>query len=170
MKSVLGVLGTVLLLSLAVGFSTARQLVSESNKPVEIAVLNEANWDQFVPGGKEVDAIYGYIFLKNGHLTAVIAEPLATRNANMTVRNVAGAVIDLTVQGTHSDQLAAYFPGKTEFPYRAVSAKGAEGNDLPITANISSCPGRWVSQSKRTQPMNDPKPSSSMNWVPPTDF
>src|ERR1700732_1271031 len=105
MKSLFAPLGTALLLILAVGFSTARQSPTNTDKPVEIAVLNEANWDRFVPLGKEVDAIYGDLVLRNGHLSAVIAQPIATRNANMTTRDVAGAVIDLTAQDVSNDQL-----------------------------------------------------------------
>ncbi len=138
MKSLFGLVGTVVLLGLAVGLSTARPPAAETTKPVEIAVLNETNWDQFVPGGKEVDAIYGDLVLKNGYLTAVIAQPLPTRNANMTVRNVAGAIIDLAVQGTSNDQLAAFYPGKTTFPYRAVVAHGADGAELVISSPVAS--------------------------------
>ena len=138
MKSLFAITGTVLLLVLAVGFSAARQTTTDIRRPVEIAVLSEENWDQFVPDGKEVDAIYGDIVLRNGHLTAVIAQPLATRNANMTVRNVAGAIIDLTVQGSGNDQLAAFFPGKTLFPYRSLSVINDQGQEQPLTAQISS--------------------------------
>ena len=138
MKSLFAIIGTVLLLVLAVGFSAARQSTTDIRKPVEIAILSEANWDQFVPDGKEVDAIYGDIVLRNGHLTAVIAQPLATRNANMTVRNVAGAVIDLTIHGRGSDQLAAFFPGKTLFPYRSLSVINDQGQELPLTAQMTS--------------------------------
>lgn len=137
MRSISTVVVTCILLILAVSLGTARQ-VAESVKPVEIAVLNEANWDRFVPDGKEVDAIYGDLVLRNAYVTAVIAQPLATRHANMTVRDVAGAVIDLTVTGKPADQLAAYYPGKKVFPYRDVSARDSEGHILPTTAPIAS--------------------------------
>ena len=138
MKSLFAVVGTAVLLGLAVGLSAARQSAGDVDKPVEIAVLSEATWDQFVPGGKEVDAIYGDIVLRNGHLSAVIAQPLATRHANMTVRDVAGAVIDLTVRGMPRDQLAAFYPGKTVFPYRAASARDSLGNELSMNSPIAS--------------------------------
>ena len=89
---------------------------------VEIARLSEMTWDEFVPQGKEVDAIYGDWVLRNRHLTAVIAEPLPTRNANMTVRSVGGALIDLTVRDSQSDQLSAFYPGRREYPFDAWTA------------------------------------------------
>ncbi|MEW4490116.1 CehA/McbA family metallohydrolase [Thalassoglobus sp. JC818] len=78
---------------------------------VEVAILSEKNWDQFVPEGKEVDAIYGDIVLRNQHLVAVIAKPVPTRNANMTVRSVGGCLIDLTCSLAESDQLSCFYPG-----------------------------------------------------------
>jgi len=78
--------------------------------------------------GKEVDAILGDFVLRNAHLTAVIAQPLATRNANMTTKDVGGCLIDLTVNAPQSDQLNAFFPGKKQGAYRqaefAVTPKG----------------------------------------------
>lgn len=137
MRSLFTVLGTCVLLILAVSLGTARQ-AAELAKPVEIAVLSEANWDHFVPDGKEVDAIYGDIVLRNAYLSAVIAQPLASRHANMTVRDVAGAVIDLTVTGAPSDQLAAYYPGKKAFPYRAASARDSQGNLLSTASPVAT--------------------------------
>ena len=138
MKSLLALVGTFLLLSLVVGLSAARQAATDDSKPVEIAVLTEANWDQFAPGGKEVDAIYGDLVLRNGHLTAVIAQPLSSRHANMTVRDVGGAIIDLTVRDAANDQLAAYYPGKNVFPYRSMSTIDADGHEFPLTSQITS--------------------------------
>src|SRR5687767_14740703 len=77
---------------------------------VELAVLTEENWDELVPQGKEVDAIYGDYVLRNDKIVAVIARDVDGRNANMTVRNVGGCVIDLTRRGVQSDQLSAYYP------------------------------------------------------------
>lgn len=90
---------------------------------VEVAVLNKNNWHQYVPKGKEVDAIYGDIVLRNDHLVAVIAQPLASRNANMTVRDVGGCLIDLTERRRQSDQLSCYYPGKREYPFRSWEVK-----------------------------------------------
>lgn len=96
----------------------------DEKQAVEIAQLAESNWDQMVPRGKEVDAIYGDFVLRNKHLTAVIAAPLATRNANMTVKEVGGCLIDLTARPNESDQLSAFYPGARRFAYRSAIARG----------------------------------------------
>ncbi len=83
-----------------------------------VTVLNEENWDHTVPLGKEVDAIYGDTVLRNKHITAVIAKPLATRNANMTVKNVGGCLIDLSGNGSRGDQLSAFYPGRRAYPFQ----------------------------------------------------
>ena len=49
----------------------------------EFAVLTAQTWEAFAPHGKEVDAIYGDYVLRNDKIVAVVAQPLATRNANM---------------------------------------------------------------------------------------
>lgn len=137
MKPLFAITGTIALLILAVGLSAARQLTSVNHDAVEIAVLSENTWDRFVPQGKEVDAIYGDVVLRNGFLTAVIAQPLATRHANMTVRDIAGAVIDLSAQGAGGDQLAAFYPGKRLFPYRSIALREADGSDQPVDKPVA---------------------------------
>lgn len=82
----------------------------------ELAKLTPENWDEYVPAGKEVDCIYGDFVLRNDRIVAVIAQPIAGRNANMTVQNVRGAVIDLTLRDRPNDQLSAYYPGAGRFP------------------------------------------------------
>ena len=89
----------------------------------ECAILNAENWDEYVPSGKEVDAIYGDIVLRNEHIVAIIANPIRTRNANMTVRNIGGCVIDLTSRKTPNDQLSCFYPGGDRVVYRS----GSEG-------------------------------------------
>lgn len=77
---------------------------------VELVRLTPEAWDEFAPQGKEVDCIYGDFVLRNDQLVAVIAEPLPTRHANMTVRNVGAMLIDLTRRDSQSDQLSSYHP------------------------------------------------------------
>ncbi len=91
---------------------------------VEIVRLSEATWDMFAPRGKEVDAIDGDYVLRNGYLTAVIADPLETRHANMTVRDVGGCLIDLTTRVDPSDQLSTFYPGARRFAYRRAIVRG----------------------------------------------
>lgn len=67
---------------------------------------------RLIPKGKEVDAIDGDFIIRNQHLTAVVAQTVRSRNANMTVKNVAGALIDLTENRSGSDQLSAFYPGR----------------------------------------------------------
>ena len=83
-------------------------------RAADLVVLTPQTWDEFVPQGKEVDAIYGDIVLRNDKIVAVIADPVKGRNANMTVTNVGGCVIDLTLRAEMNDQLSAFYPlGKT---------------------------------------------------------
>lgn len=93
---------------------------------VEVVRLDAGNWEQFAPDGKEVDAIFGDLVLRNAFVTAVIAQPLESRNANMTVRNVGGALIDLTVREPQSDQLSAFYPGRRTYPFRSASVQVSE--------------------------------------------
>ena len=64
-----------------------------------------------LPDGKEVDAIHGDFALANDQVVAVVAHPRRGRNANMTVREVGGCLIDLTRRDHPNDQLSAYYPG-----------------------------------------------------------
>ncbi len=86
---------------------------------VEVAQLDATNWEQLAPSGKEVDAIYGDFVLRNRHLVAVVAKPVDGRNANLTVREVGGCLLDLTRRDAQSDQLSAFYPGGVKaYPYR----------------------------------------------------
>ena len=80
-------------------------------RAVDLVTLAPQTWDRYIPHGKEVDGIYGDFALTNDKLVAVIGQPLRTRNANMTVREVGGCLIDLTLRHHQSDQLSAYYPG-----------------------------------------------------------
>ncbi len=107
----------------------------------EVVRLSEANWDSTVPAGKEVDSIYGDWVLRNDRLVAVVADAIPGRNANMTVRNVGGAVIDLTVRDPQSDQLSAYYPLAARYalsgpflgPGSSESAEPGKGNSVSLT-------------------------------------
>lgn len=83
----------------------------------ELARLSPQTWQEFAPVGKEVDCIYGDYVLRNDRLVCVIADPIPTRHANMTVREVGGAIIDLTRRHGQSDQLSAYYPEGRRFPF-----------------------------------------------------
>jgi hypothetical protein len=96
----------------------------------EIVRLSPDNW-KLVPGGKEVDAIYGDYLLRNDKVVAVIGDPVPGRNANMSCKFVQGAVIDFTLLETNNDQLSVFYPhGDRPLPQATkaeiVTAKGPE--------------------------------------------
>ena len=125
---------------ITVGLLSAAVFIDASFQPsgsVEVAELNAGNWDDFAPLGKEVDAIYGDVVLRNDHLTAVIAQPIASRNANMTVRDIGGCLIDLAVRWNQSDQLSAFFPGARAYPYRSLVVRDAQGSSVDVAAGSS---------------------------------
>lgn len=101
-------------------------------------VLNEQNWDSYVPQGKEVDAIYGDAVLANEYLTAVIANPVATRNANMTVRTVGGCLIDLTVNSHSSDQLSCFYPLQRNYTFSGLKIGQAHSESVVDGRNQTS--------------------------------
>lgn len=99
----------------------------------ELVRLTEENWAAFVPAGKEVDAIYGDYALKSDRLVAVVADAVPTRNANLTVKQVGGALIDLTLVDQQSDQLSCLYPhargwsctGAADWPAELTTTAGA---------------------------------------------
>lgn len=82
---------------------------------VEIAQITEKNYDNWVPAGKEVDAIIGDWVIRNNKIVAIIAQPTVGRKANMTVRGVGGTLIDLTRRSFESDQLSCFYPAGNRY-------------------------------------------------------
>ena len=128
----------------------ASRLAFAQGPKCELAILNEKIWDQFVPTGKEVDAIYGDFVLRNDKMIVVIANPVAGRNANMTVKDVGGAIIDLTTRDRQSDQLSAYYRvrGVTridlrESPLREASASMYRSRRTRIKLQSSLARANW---------------------------
>ena len=110
-------------MNLRLGLLSMMALISfaaQSGKAVELVSLTEENWIEFAPQGKEVDCIYGDYVLRNEHIVTVIADPLPTRNANMTVQNVGGMIIDLTSRDEPNDQLSAFFAGGSRVSFGKV--------------------------------------------------
>jgi len=116
------------LTAIALGAALGLHASFQTGGRVEVVRLDGSNWDETAPRGKEVDAIYGDVVLRNDHLVAVIAQPVDGRNANMTVRDVAGCLIDLTVRDRQSDQLSAFYPGARRYPYREMRITPAAGD------------------------------------------
>jgi hypothetical protein len=106
----------------------------------ELATLAPDTWDEYAPRGKEVDCIYGDIVLRNDRIVAVVAQPIEGRNANMTVRNVGGGVIDLTRVDRQNDQLSAFYPGGSKMAWRtnAVAPKDKPGEGSATKAKSVS--------------------------------
>lgn len=63
-----------------------------------------------VPGGKEVDAVYGDWLLRNDRVVAVIADAAPGRHAHLSLKHVQGAVIDFALRSTSNDQLGGFLP------------------------------------------------------------
>src|SRR5215203_2556926 len=111
-------------------------------RAADLVIITPQTWDEFVPQGKEVDCIYGDLVLRNDKIVAVIANPIAGRNANMTVKDVGGCVIDLTVWPETNDQLGAFYPlGKT-MAWRASGAiaevRGAAEVQLTLKSDATA--------------------------------
>ena len=117
----------ILVFSLLVG------LIGSHSFAAEVIQLDKQNWDENVPQGKEVDAIYGDFVLRSDRVIAVIGEPVEGRKANMTVKGVGGSVIDLTRRDFESDQLSCYYPhdgtytltGPIDWPSQMQQTEGA---------------------------------------------
>ncbi|MFO0867635.1 MAG: CehA/McbA family metallohydrolase [Pirellulales bacterium] len=105
----------------------------------ELLTLAPANWDAAVPQGKEVDAIYGDYVLRSDQLVLVVGRPGAERHANLTVKSVGGALIDLTRAAGPNDQLSAYFPGASRYAFQEAGQ---------VTA--------WTTNPEQVQPGPDP--------------
>ncbi|MEI8319431.1 MAG: CehA/McbA family metallohydrolase, partial [Planctomycetia bacterium] len=90
------------------------------------------------PDGKEADWILGDHILRNDRIVAVIGDTLPTRHANMTVRNVGGAIIDLTTVGDPNDQLGCYWPGNGQLRYAFAGASGLGGGEvMPVEGMVA---------------------------------
>jgi lysophospholipase L1-like esterase len=109
---------------------TARPRLAPA-EAVELVTLSAETWDAYAPQGKEVDCIYGDLVLRNAQLVAVIAKPVAGRNANMTVRNAGGCVIDLSSASAQNDQLSAFYPGGKAMKWRALALE-ADGRPTEL--------------------------------------
>src|SRR6185437_3116331 len=124
---------------LAVVFSLSLASCNSAASAAELAVLKPQTWDEYAPQGKEVDCIYGDFVLRNDEIVAVVAQPIAGRNANMTVRNVGGGIIDLTRRDEQSDQLSAFYPGGTQMAWRSVDgAEHTTGGDKNAVTKAKS--------------------------------
>lgn len=115
-------LAPVVMLALGAVASTFQEL-----RAAELAILNESNWSELAPVGKEADCIYGDYVLRNDRIIAAIGEAIPTRNANMRMRQVGGCVIDLTEREAPNDQFGALYPAPgRELTLHSVRIDGKE--------------------------------------------
>ncbi len=154
----------VLIALAALTFSAVMTRPAMAQEAAVVQELNADNWYALVPQGKEVDAIYGDTTLQNQYLKVVIAQPVATRNANMTVRNIGGCLIDLVHIDSESDQLSAFYPGRRAFAFSdlktgdgsvTVSAEGSDSKaaylvtwSLPWGAKFLTAKSVWTNTTK----------------------
>ncbi len=103
----------------------------------ELIQVTEKNYQALCPSGKEPDAILGDWVLRNEHIVAVIGAPNKLRNANMTVRNVGGMLIDLSLRGVNSDQLSCFYPAGNKYNFHDANAVTVtlDGQEKPLTSS-----------------------------------
>lgn len=95
-----------------------------SAEAAELFTLTATSLDKAQPPvGKEADWIYGDTVLRNDRIVAVVAAARDDRHANMTVRNVGGCLIDLTLSDDPNDQLGCFYPGGGGYAYCFQSAE-----------------------------------------------
>lgn len=124
----------------------------------ECVKLTNENWDLFAPQGKEADCILGDYALKSDRLMAVVGQPRLTRNANMTVKQVGGAVIDLTLTDHPNDQLSAYYPGMRKHIFNSGAIYQDNAKKVVL---ILSAPA----QAAKAEPKTDPQPEVQLEYV-----
>lgn len=114
----------------------ASSFIADELNAAELIQLTEKNFEALCPRGKEVDAIYGDWVLRNEHIVTVIGAPKAGRNANMTVRNVSGMLIDFTARAGQSDQLSCFYPAGNRYTFTdpASVVVIVDGRQVPLNA------------------------------------
>ena len=124
----IAMLGVFLAATLSVTPVLAAEIVTITPAVIEAAALG----GPALVEGKEADWILGDHIIRNEQIVAVIGDTVPTRHANMTIRNVGGAIIDLTSAGRPNDQLGCYWPGNGTLRYRFAEALvTGDGDSLP---------------------------------------
>src|SRR5262245_14231472 len=123
----------------------------------ELAALTNDNWDRLAADGKEADCILGDYAVRSDRLAAVVAQPLPGRNANMTVRQVGGAVIDLTLTARPNDQLGAFYPGMRRHVFTKAEVVQAKGKKVVLVCTAPA-------QQAKTEPKADAQPEVRLEY------
>lgn len=94
------------------------------------APLTEQNWDAHVPAGKETDAILGDFALRSNRISAIVAQPMAWRKANLTSGVVGACLLDLTRTADNNDQLSGFYPLARNMPFVADPIETKDGRTI----------------------------------------
>ena len=100
----------------SLALATLLALPAMNCSAAEICIIESGTKPEI--SGKEVDWIFGDFLMKNDKISLTIAAPLATRDANMTIRNIGGSILDLTLNHPSNDQLSAYTPTAGRYLFR----------------------------------------------------
>ncbi|QDV35079.1 CehA/McbA family metallohydrolase [Tautonia plasticadhaerens] len=117
----------------AAALALATAMPAPPTRATDLVTLSPQTWDSYAPVGKEADAIYGDFALRNDRVVAVIARPVRMRNANMTVRDVGGMIIDLARRDSEGgDQLQAFYAASptNDFQFAGVEVDEPEIFDV----------------------------------------
>ena len=121
----------------------------------ELVTLSPDNYAEFAPTGKEARAIFGDYVLRNDRIVVAIADPtlLSGRSAGRwSIRNVSGAVIDLTLRDRPNDQLCAYYPAVTRYKPDAPNTQAELLDEALAAAQPGRAPVRGAQVSLTVEP------------------
>jgi hypothetical protein len=121
--------------------------------------LSPKNYEEFAPGGRKADAIYGDYVLRNDLITAVIADPEVwpgRSGSRKSINTFEGRLIDLTTRQNPSDQLDLYDPVRVGPQLRGNNQqRGRDGQPkqelFPDEAEFYKLPTRKDLSGKRVQ-------------------
>ncbi len=131
----------------------------------ELLRVTASNYDKIVPSGKEVDAIYGDYVLRNDKVSAVLAQPVPGRKANMTVRGVAGMLIDFTLRHHGSDQLSCFYPGAGRYLFEQTESATCIVDGRPAKLDEKSLSGKTISVSLSGTPVAADGTTASVTYT-----
>lgn len=131
----------------------------------ELEQLTKDNYDKLAPAGKETDAIYGDWVLRNDKVTVVIAQPIAGRNANMTVRNVSGMVIDFSTRVGASDQLSCFYATGGRYLFDKPESMQVTVDGQLVEGQNPKLSGKEISISFAGKPVADDKTESTVTYT-----
>ena len=131
----------------------------------EVVTIAVDNHTEVAPTGKEADWIYGDHVLRNEQLVAVVGRPVATRNANMTVRGVGGCLIDLTSRGRPNDQLSCYYPAAGQAAFRSATAAATDAETGGLTLVPPAANGDLAARGRRVRLECDSEPAAGKPQV-----